>query len=217
MNNVSLELTAVEVIQAGQSLFKPITLNVEPSSIVTVMGPSGCGKSTLLNAITGSLAQSFQLNGEIRLNGEILNNKPIEDRHVGILFQDDLLFPHLDVFGNLAFGIPQAVKTVDKKQLIESALERAGLSGFEHRDIATLSGGQKARISLLRCLLSKPSAILLDEPFSKLDTTLRASFREFVFEQVTSMNIPALLVTHDIEDCAQGLRLNLEDGSLKSC
>jgi putative thiamine transport system ATP-binding protein len=128
----------------------------------------------------------------------------MEHRNVGILFQDDLLFPHLDVFGNMAFGLPARMGRSKKRERVAQSLAAAGLDGFESRDIATLSGGQKARVSLLRALLAEPEAILLDEPFSKLDDNLRDSIKEFVFEQIGRLNIPALLVTHDRRDSADG-------------
>jgi putative thiamine transport system ATP-binding protein len=191
-------------------LFAPLNLQVAPGEIATVMGPSGCGKSTLLAAVCGMLEPDFRLSGTIELNGKILNGVPMEARRVGILFQDDLLFPHLDVFGNMAFGLPQAMSRDQKKKKVAKTLGAAGLSGFEKRDIATLSGGQKARVSLLRALLAEPEAILLDEPFSRLDQQLRSAMREFVFEQITRMNIPALLVTHDRADAPNGTVIELK-------
>ena len=173
------------------------------------MGPSGCGKSTLLASICGMLDPGFSLSGTITLNGRPLNGIDMEQRRVGILFQDDLLFPHLDVFGNMAFGLPARMSRRQKRERVNNSLSAAGLEGFGARDIATLSGGQKARVSLLRALLAEPEAILLDEPFSKLDENLRGSIREFVFEQIGQMNIPALMVTHDRNDSADGTYIEL--------
>jgi putative thiamine transport system ATP-binding protein len=137
----------------------------------------------------------------------------MEKRRIGILFQDDLLFPHLDVFGNMAFGLPSRLTRDQKQQKIASALAMADLDGFENRDIATLSGGQKARVSLLRALLAEPQAILLDEPFSKLDRELKQNVREFVFQQISNLAIPALLVTHDIDDAADENVLELRSAA----
>jgi putative thiamine transport system ATP-binding protein len=207
---MSLTLERVAIAFHSTELFAPLSLQVAPGEIVTVMGPSGCGKSTLLAAVCGMLEPDFRLSGTIDLNGRQLNGVPMEARRVGILFQDDLLFPHLDVFGNMAFGLPQAMTRDQKKKQVAATLGAAGLNGFERRDIATLSGGQKARVSLLRALLAEPEAILLDEPFSKLDQQLRSAMREFVFEQISQMNIPALLVTHDRADAPGGTVIELK-------
>lgn len=185
----------------GAALFTSLDLTVSPGSVETIMGPSGCGKSTLLAAISGTLSHRFTVTGDIMLNGKRLNTVSVEKRKVGILFQDDLLFPHMDVFGNLAFGMQEGVAEKERKEIIEETLVQADLAGFAKRDVATLSGGQKARISLLRSLLAHPDALMFDEPFSKLDQELRESFRDFVFQQIEQQNIPALLVTHDRQDC----------------
>jgi len=197
---MSLVLDSIAIRFNSSPLFKPVSMTVLPGMIGTIMGPSGCGKSTLLASVSGMLDPGFSLSGTISLNGKILNEIPMENRSVGILFQDDLLFPHLDVFGNMAFGLPAGLSRRQKHDRVRQSLTAAGLEGFEDRDIATLSGGQKARVSLLRALLAEPEAILLDEPFSKLDKDLRSSIREFVFEQIGNLKIPALLVTHDNAD-----------------
>lgn len=206
---MTLRLEDVRVQYRSEPLFSPITLAIAGGEVATIMGPSGCGKSTLLAAIAGNLAYGFKVSGEILLNGRRLNDTPMEKRRVGILFQDDLLFPHLDVFGNLAFGLPQGLSRIEREQVIMRGLKRAGLQEFVRRDVATLSGGQKARVSLLRTLLAQPEAVLFDEPFSKLDKPLRASFREFVHEQIAALKIPALLVTHDLDDSCGGSVIEL--------
>lgn len=202
---MSLELERVQIAFKGRNLFDPVTLTIPQGEIGTIMGPSGCGKSTLLAAIAGNLEHGFTLSGRIVLNGRMLNTTRMESRRVGILFQDDLLFPHFDVFGNLAFGVTGQLPKKERRQRILAALERTGLADFAHRDVATLSGGQKARVSLLRTMLAEPEAVLLDEPFAKLDKPLRASFRDFVREQIMQLAIPALLVTHDDEDSCGGI------------
>lgn len=210
---MSLILDSLQINHNGSELFSPVSLRVEPGRIVTVMGPSGCGKSTLLASICGNLDPGFSLAGTIQLGSRILNDVPMEQRRIGILFQDDLLFPHLDVFSNMAFGLPPHLTKEQKHEKIRSALAMAELSGFENRDIATLSGGQKARVSLLRSLLAEPEAILLDEPFSKLDKQLRHTVRAFVFKQIRNLAIPALLVTHDIDDAPEEDILELKNGT----
>jgi putative thiamine transport system ATP-binding protein len=206
---MSLVLNKIEIHLDSIALFKPLNLSVARGEIATVMGPSGCGKSTLLAAICGTLEPGFNFSGTISLNNRLLNDMAMEERRVGILFQDDLLFPHLDVYGNMAFGLPAKLNRRTKLERVRQSLAAAGLEGFQNRDIATLSGGQKARVSLLRSLLAEPEAILLDEPFSKLDKELRSAMREFVFNQITSLDIPALLVTHDRDDAPNGALLEL--------
>ncbi|MBT7262073.1 MAG: ATP-binding cassette domain-containing protein [Desulfobacula sp.] len=212
---MSLELENLSILKQGSAIFDPVNLIIKPGDITTIMGPSGCGKSTLLSAVSGSLDRAFTLKGSILLNGRNMGDCPMEKRNIGILFQDDLLFPHMNIGGNLAFAIQEKISRVQKSQIIDKALKTAGLEGFEKRDPSSLSGGQKSRISLLRSLLAKPSALLLDEPFSTLDQTLKAKIRSFVFSQIKKMNIPALLVTHDPKDCPEGgmiLNLNKEEG-----
>jgi len=213
---MSLKLENVCILKNGSAIFDPVTLVINPGEITTLMGPSGCGKSTLLSAVSGSLDTVFTLKGSICLYGRDLRPLPMEERNIGILFQDDLLFPHMDIAGNLAFAIKGKISRAQKNKIIDMALTSAGLKGFEKRDPSSLSGGQKARVSLLRSLLAKPAALLLDEPFSKLDQPLKAKIKPFVFSQIKKMNIPALLVTHDPMDCPTGgriLNLNREQGN----
>lgn len=211
---MSLELQNLQVSYRGKHLFFPVDLIIPQGRIATIMGPSGCGKSTLLAAIAGNLDYGFEVKGRIILNGRELNSTRMEKRKVGILFQDDLLFPHFDVMGNLLFGISGHLSVKEKQSRILLALERAGLEDFSRRDVSTLSGGQKARVSLLRTLLSEPEAVLFDEPFSSLDKPLRSSFRDFVHEQIMQLNIPALLVTHDEADSCGGSIIELQGRGL---
>ena len=197
-----LTLDNVTIALGGQTLVA-VDTHVERGQIVTVMGPSGAGKSTLLDYIGGTLAPVFDADGAIMIDGGRIDQRPPQKRDVGILFQDDLLFPHLSVGANLTFAIKPTVKPRQRRRdLAEQALEAAGLAGFFHRDPATLSGGQRARVSLMRVLLSEPRALLLDEPFSKLDAELRHQFRQFVFERARDGGLPVLMVTHDPDDAA---------------
>lgn len=206
-----LQLQSVQIFNNGDSLFQPLTLTIKPGEIAGITGPSGCGKSTLLSAISGNLDDVFRLKGDIRLNDVSMTDLPMEKRRIGILFQDDLLFPHLSIAENLAFALPAGMERKQKQERIEHALDQAGLSGFAERDPATLSGGQRSRVSLFRSLLAEPEALLLDEPFSKLDMQLKNQIRSFVFETIGKMNIPALLVSHDTEDCPAGQSVYLMD------
>jgi putative thiamine transport system ATP-binding protein len=200
MTQPGLVLQKITLAAGGQVLLGDFDLAIEPGRIVTLMGPSGCGKSSLLAAITGVLDAAFSFSGDILIDGRAIRHLPPERRRIGILFQDDLLFPHLSVGDNLAFAIPADRRGAARRELIEYALADAQLAGFSDRDPASLSGGQRARISLMRTLLSQPEALLLDEPFNKLDAALRQQFRDFVFERVRRLGIPTLLVTHDRTD-----------------
>lgn len=218
---MTLELHAVAVAaKETAALFPPITLTVRPSEVATVMGPSGIGKSTLLDAIGGHLAHGFTLSGTIRLYGIDLAPLPAEARRVGLMFQDAVLFPHLSVGDNLAFGLTRAVRgRAARRAVVEAALDRAGLAGLHDRDPETLSGGQRSRAALMRTLLSEPRALLLDEPFSKLDAALRDDLRAFTFDHIKSRGIPALMVTHDPADAemACGPRLDLTRPEIAAC
>ena len=205
------ELTDFQITLNNEALFEPFSLHIKAGQIGAITGPSGSGKSTILSDILGVLPAIFSRSGNIRLNEKDITGLPTGQRHVGIFFQDDLLFPHLNVFENLVFGIPAKLSKKEKALKISSALSHAGLQGFEKRDIATLSGGQRARISLLRTLLSEPKLILLDEPFSKLDEELRDQFRSWVFKQIQLQDIPAVLVTHDARDIPESaVKIELE-------
>ena len=198
---MTLELKRVALSIEGRRLLGPLDLSVEPGEIATLMGPSGCGKSSLLSFLCGTLDPAFAAEGQALLDGAPLLALPPERRRLGILFQDDLLFPHLSVGENLAFGLTPDLKgRRERRRRVEAALAEADMAGVAERDPATLSGGQRARIALLRCLLSAPRALLLDEPFSKLDSALRERFRRFVFEHARKAGLPTLLVTHDPQD-----------------
>ncbi len=194
-----LHLQGVEISHQSARLVA-LDCSIAPGQVLTMMGPSGVGKSTLLSAVIGSLTDDFEMSGCIRLNGRVITRLPAHLRQIGILFQDALLFPHMSVGANLAFGLAPGGTRATRKAKIEQALLQVGLPGFEHRDPATLSGGQRARVALMRVLLSKPQALLLDEPFSGLDETLREQIRALVFAQAKAENLPVLMVTHDRHD-----------------
>ena len=199
-----LELKEVGISINGYKLFEKLNIKIPQGSIVSVMGPSGCGKSSLLSFIFGTISNDFSTCGQIHLGGKTILDKPPEERNIGILFQDDLLFPHMSVGENLSFGIPSSIVGRRKRQnMVQKALSEAGLRGMENQDPNTLSGGQKGRIAVMRTLLSQPNALLLDEPFSKLDLDLKIRFRSFVYRHVRKNNLPTLLVTHDPNDAEE--------------
>jgi len=195
-----LELDAVTIAMPERVLVRSLTAQVAAGEVLTVMGDSGSGKSTLLGWLCGDLPAGFLASGSVRLNGRDVLALPTAQRRIGMLFQDDLLFPHMRVLENLLFAIPSGEPRAQRIASAEQALRNAGLDGHGPRMPASLSGGQRARVSVLRALLARPEALLLDEPFSKLDAALRQRFRAFVFERIREQGIPALLVTHDPQD-----------------
>lgn len=199
MADQSLHLDAVTLHLADREILA-LNTRVAPGEILTVMGPSGSGKSTLLSFLSGTLDPAFTASGRVTLAGADITTAKPEVRRIGILFQDALLFPHLSVAENLAFGMPR--NTTDRTVRIQVALADVGLGTYTDADPATLSGGQKARVALMRVLLSEPRALLLDEPFSKLDTDLRAQTRSLVFDHARAAGLPTIMVTHDAEDAA---------------
>ncbi|WP_114785559.1 ATP-binding cassette domain-containing protein [Vibrio tetraodonis] len=184
----------------GDTLLSDLTFSASADEVICLMGPSGCGKSTLLSLIAGHLGPEFTHSGHIMLNGRDLEVLEPHKRKVGILFQDDLLFPHLNIWQNLAFALPNHVKGQQRYQEALSALNKVELTSLAESYPDQISGGQRARISLVRMLLAKPDLALLDEPFSKLDKALRTQFRDWVMEQLARANIPTIMVTHDEDD-----------------
>ena len=210
----SLQIRDLQLYRQG-TLLLSLDEQIAGGEILTVMGPSGSGKSSLLNWLTGTLPNGFTATGEVWLNDEKVGHLPTHLRRIGVLYQDALLLSHLSVAGNLAFAIPKSNKKGDRQQRsekIEQALEQVGLAGMGNRHPDNLSGGQQARVALLRTLLSEPKAILLDEPFSKLDTQLRVDTRQLVFEQIRTHKLPAIIVTHDHSDAeaANGKVIHLD-------
>ena len=173
---------------------------VKRGQIKLLHGPSGCGKSTLLALISGTPIFNLKRAGEIRLNGIDIGVLPAHRRSVGIMYQDPLLFPHLTVGENLAFGLASSIRGKARYAAVQNALAATNLDGFGERDPASLSGGQAARIALMRALLAEPKALLMDEAFSSLDPDLRRQFGQFVAKQIKQREIPALLVSHDEGD-----------------
>lgn len=185
-------------------LFGPLTFEVAKGDIVTLMGSSGCGKSSLLSWMVGALTPPLHAGGELWLDEQRLDMLPTARRQIGILFQDALLFDHFTVGQNLLLALPARLKGAARQDTVQHALERAGMAGLSSRDPATLSGGQRARVALLRALLAQPKALLLDEPFSRLDADRRADFRQWVFDEVRRLDIPVVQVTHDAQDVPPG-------------
>ena len=205
---MALRLTGACILLGGKELIRPFSLDIAAGETLTLMGASGAGKSTLLSFIAGDLDLPFTATGSVSLEDEALDALPPERRRIGRLFQDDLLFPHLTVAENLLFGMPRGPRA-ERLAKVDAALAEAGLDGFGDRPPHTLSGGQRARVALMRALAAKPRAMLLDEPFNKLDAELRQAMRDFVFRHIAMRRIPCLMVTHDVADVPQGGRVML--------
>jgi iron(III) transport system ATP-binding protein len=175
-----------------------MSLMVKQGEIVALLGASGCGKTTLLRLIAGFERPD---RGEIILQGRTVAGDgvfvPPERRGVGMVFQDYALFPHLNAYRNIAFGLPRGRET---ESAVADMIAMVGLQGFERRLPAELSGGQQQRVALARALVRDPVVVLLDEPFSNLDTELRGQMRQEVRRLLRSTQATALLVTHDRED-----------------
>lgn len=203
---MALILESVAVSLDRRPLIRRFSLRIEAGEIVCLMGPSGAGKSSLLGLIAGDLAAPFEGAGQVRLDGRDLGGLAPERRRIGRLFQDDLLFPHLTVGENLLFGMARGAQDA-RLAAMRAGLKAIDLEAFEDRPPHSLSGGQRSRVALMRALLAEPAAMLLDEPFNKLDADLRQSLRGLVFRHLQERAIPTLLVTHDRADAPPGGRV----------
>ena len=192
-----LEVKNVDVSYGKKTVLHDVSLHVNRANFACLLGPSGCGKTTALRAIAGFERVD---RGEIRLRGKVVSHPgssvPPENRKVGMVFQEDALFPHLTVEGNIAFG----VKRHDRRQhpsVVEEMLDVVGLKGLGDRYVHELSGGQQQRVALARALAPAPDTMLLDEPFSSLDVDLRARLGEEVKDILRQRGVTTILVTHD--------------------
>lgn len=203
MNNLRVDNLDLQ-LPNGQYLVEGLSFSIEPGHVLALMGPSGSGKSSILSWLTGTTDANLCTQGDVWLGERQLNNLPTEKRRLGLMLQQDYLFPHMSVGDNLHFGLRGGTHR-ERAERVRQSLIDAGLGGMEHRDPATLSGGQRARVSLVRTLLSDPFALLLDEPFSGLDATLREQIRRFTWN--AAAKLPVLLVTHDLADVPEGAKV----------
>ena len=187
-------------IQNEKNIFLVENLNfrIEKSQIFTLTGPSGVGKSTLLKYICGIKQNFFTYSGDIFVNKSQINLLPTNERGVRMIFQNDLLFPHMNVIENLLFAAP----ITDKKNKDEALflLDKLNLSHLSYKNTNTLSGGEYSRICLARIIINKPSILLVDEPFSNLDAKTKNMTREFFFTNISEMKCATLIVSHDLDD-----------------
>mgnify|MGYP003564536202 CR=1 FL=1 len=189
-------LRAIELVIGYDSpLHDPFTFTIDPGSVLAIVGPSGCGKSTLLATIAGLTPA---LGGRVEIGSRDITTLPINERRVGMVFQEALLFPHLNVRDNVAYGPRRAgVAREAARAEADRLLTWVDLEGYGDRSIEQLSGGQAQRVSLARALAAEPDALCLDEPFSALDAPLRARLAEDVLAVIARARIPAIHVTHD--------------------
>jgi putative spermidine/putrescine transport system ATP-binding protein len=181
-----------------------VSMSIRQGEFMTLLGPSGCGKTTLLNLAAGFLGPDA---GEILIAGERMNDVPTYKREIGMMFQNYALFPHMNVAGNVAYGLKvRGVPKQDRDRRVEAVLALVRLTGFEDRTPRQLSGGQQQRVALARALVINPTVLLLDEPFSALDKNLRASMQVELREIQRKLNVTTIFVTHD-----QGEALSLSD------
>ncbi len=179
-------------------ILKDISFEVEQGKFYTLLGPSGCGKTTILRLIAGFTEVD---RGEVFFEGKKINHLPANQRRVNTVFQDYALFPHLNVFDNIAFGL--SIKKLPKKQIeqkVKEVLRLVQLVGFENREISEMSGGQRQRVAIARALANEPEVLLLDEPLSALDLKLRTDMQYELRELQKRLGITFIFVTHDQEE-----------------
>ena len=193
-----LSILAISKAFGATKALSEITFEVKPQEVVALLGPSGCGKSTLLSLIAGLEAPDA---GSILWDGISLTNIPPHQRNFGLMFQDFALFPHLNVAANVAFGLRIAnLLTEEIKQRTRQVLDLVGLTGFDHRDVNTLSGGEQQRVALARSLAPQPRLLMLDEPLGSLDRSLRERLVADLRHILREMKQTAIYVTHDQEE-----------------
>jgi ABC-type Fe3+/spermidine/putrescine transport system ATPase subunit len=174
---------------------RDVSFSVAQGEIVCLLGPSGCGKTTLLRVVAGL---DYADCGQVSLDGQDLSNTPVHQRGLGFMFQEYALFPHKDVYGNVAFGLRMArLSRSEIDRRVREALELVGLSGFERRSVHELSGGEQQRVALARSLAPRPRLLMLDEPLGSLDRALRERLMNELREILKSVGLTALYVTHD--------------------
>ncbi|WP_217994910.1 ABC transporter ATP-binding protein [Methylogaea oryzae] len=200
MSVARLRLDSVSVAYGDKAVVRDVSFSVADGDIACLLGPSGCGKTTLLRAIAG-----FEpvVAGSIALSGAVVSNAqgglPPERRQLGIVFQDYALFPHLDLAGNVGYGV-RGLDGQALRRRIAECLELVGLAGLEGRYPHELSGGQQQRVALARAIAPKPSLLLIDEPFSNLDTALREHLAHELRQILKAGGVTAVLVTHDQQE-----------------
>jgi ABC-type Fe3+/spermidine/putrescine transport system ATPase subunit len=198
----ALAVTGLEVAyQPGRPVVRGVDLTVGGGTLTALLGPSGCGKSTVLKAVAGLLAPAA---GDVAVDGSSVRGLPAERRPIGLVFQKPLLFGHLSVCDNVAFGLRmRGVPPAARRRRAAEMLELVGLAGQAARRVGELSGGQEQRVALARALVLEPRVLLLDEPFSQLDADLRQRMRELVRRIQRELAVTMLFVTHDQQEAVE--------------
>lgn len=198
MSNNIIELKNISIAFDGEQIVKNMNLYIRDKEFITFLGPSGCGKTTTLRMIAGFLTPD---SGEVIFDGKVINNVPPHKRQLNTIFQRYALFPHLNVYENIAFGL-RLKKTPEKeiKEAVTEMLSLINLKGFERRDISSLSGGQQQRVAIARALIVKPRVLLLDEPLGALDLKLRKDMQVELKNIQQRLGITFIYVTHDQEE-----------------
>jgi len=195
-----LDVNSVSVSLGGKSVLNAVSLEVSAGEVVAVFGPSGSGKSTLLRAVAGLVEVE---SGRVVIDGVDVTGVPTHRRRVGMVFQDEQLFPHRDVAGNVAFGLEMAgVERRERESRVEELLSAVGLDGFGDRDVSTLSGGEAKRVALARSLAPRPAVLLADEPLTGLDADLHDRLTVEVGAVLRESGTTTLWVTHDRAEAA---------------
>lgn len=188
----------IEKYYGSQHILKNLSLSVEKGEFVTLLGPSGCGKSTLLRCLAGLEPIS---SGRILLDGEEITHVPPRQRNVGMIFQQYSLFPTMNVYNNIAFGLKiQGVSKEETRIRIAEALKMVDLAGSEKKYPSQLSGGEQQRVALCRCIVTKPKVLLMDEPFSAIDAKLRKALQKRIKEIHRELGMTTIFVTHDQDE-----------------
>lgn len=181
-----------------QTVLHDINFEIEKGKFYTLLGPSGCGKTTILRLIAGFTDAS---SGEIKMNHQVVNNLPANKRKVNTVFQDYALFPHMNVYDNIAFGLSlKKMPKEDIKKKVNDALKMVQLSRYGEREINEMSGGQQQRVAIARAIVNEPDILLLDEPLSALDLKLRTNMQYELRELQQRLGITFIFVTHDQEE-----------------